>query len=98
MAAVSSPLDRLVFDGTGQVFNKRPFYGLGTLNGGCNCQSLPSLDQMTMYQDNQLQVGYKGNSGFGRFGFDLTDNTELYVQGMWAVERTSAFAGRTCRW
>jgi len=83
-AAAGSPLDRIVFDGTGEVYNKLPFYGLGRLNGGCNCQSLPSLNQTTMYQDNQLQVGYKGNTGFGRFGFDLTDNTELYVQGMWA--------------
>jgi outer membrane receptor protein involved in Fe transport len=73
-----------VFDGTGQQFSKMPFYGLGRLNGGCNCQSLPSLGQTQMYQDNSLQAGYKGNSGFGRVGFDLNDNTEVYVQGIWA--------------
>ena len=83
-AAANNPLDRLVFDGTGQQFNKLPFYGLGRLNGGCNCQSLPSLNQTQMYQDNSLQAGYEGNSGFGRVGFDLTDNTEVYFQGIWA--------------
>jgi iron complex outermembrane recepter protein len=83
-AAANSPLDRLVFDGSGQQFSKLPFYGVGRLNGGCNCQSLPGLGQTQMYQDNQLQVGYAGSSGFGRFGFDLTDNTEVYVQGVWA--------------
>ncbi len=83
-AAAGSPLDRLRFDGSGQQFNKVPFYGLGRLNGGCNCTSLPGLGQTQMYQDNQLQVGYKGNSGFGRVGLDLNDNTEVYVQGIWA--------------
>ncbi|MFO1503153.1 MAG: TonB-dependent receptor [Steroidobacteraceae bacterium] len=83
-AAAGNALDRLVFDGTGQQFSKMPFYGIGRLNGGCNCQSLPSLDVTQMYQDNSLQAGYKGSTGFGRVGFDLTDNTELYVQGIWA--------------
>jgi len=83
-AAAGNALDRLVFDGTGQQFSKLPFYGLGRLNGGCNCQSLPSLDLTQMYQDNSLQAGYKGNTGFGRVGFDLTENTEVYVQGIWA--------------
>lgn len=83
-AGANTPLDRLVFDGTGQVFGKRPFYGLGQLNGGCNCQSLPSLNETTMYQDNSLQAGYTGSTGFGRFGFDINDNTEVYVQGLWA--------------
>ncbi|MBK6674931.1 MAG: TonB-dependent receptor plug domain-containing protein [Proteobacteria bacterium] len=83
-AAASNPLDRLVFDGSGQQFSKMPFYGVGRLNGGCNCQSLPSLDLTQMYQDNSLQAGYKGSTGFGRVGFDLNDNTELYVQGIWA--------------
>lgn len=83
-AAANNPLDRLVFDGSGLVYNKMPFYGLGRLNGGCNCQSLPSLNETGMYQDNSLQAGYRGNSGYGRVGFDLTENTELYVQGIWA--------------
>jgi iron complex outermembrane receptor protein len=83
-AAANNPLDRLVFDGSGQQFSKMPFYGLGRLNGGCNCQSLPSLDLTQMYQDNSLQAGYKGSTGFGRVGFDLNDNTEVYVQGIWA--------------
>ncbi|MBK7116857.1 MAG: TonB-dependent receptor [Proteobacteria bacterium] len=83
-AAANNPLDRLVFDGSGQQFSKMPFYGVGRLNGGCNCQSLPSLDLTQMYHDNSLQAGYKGSTGFGRVGFDLNDNTELYVQGIWA--------------
>jgi len=83
-AGTTSPLDRLVFDGTGQVFRKRAFYGLGQLNGGCNCQSLPSLNQTTMYQDNSLQAGYRGTTGFARAGFDVSDSTEVYFQGMWA--------------
>ena len=82
-AAAGNALDRLVFDGTGQQFSKVPFYGLGRLNGGCNCQSLPSLDLTQMYRDNSLQAGYKGSTGFGRVGFDLNENTEEYVQGIW---------------
>src|SRR6185369_13964448 len=83
-AAAGSTLDRLVFDGTGLVANKLPFYGLGRYNGGCNCQSLPDSNLSTMYQDNTLQAGYTGSNGFTRMGFDLNENTEVYVQGMWA--------------
>jgi outer membrane receptor protein involved in Fe transport len=83
-AAAGNPLDRLVFDGTGQVYNKLPFYGVGRYNGGCNCQSLPDPNLSTMYQDNTLQAGYTGSNGFTRVGFELSDNTEVYVQGMWA--------------
>ena len=83
-AAAGNALDRLVFDGSGLVANKLPFYGLGRYNGGCNCQSLPNANLSTMYQDNTLQAGYTGSNGFTRLGFDLSDTTELYVQGMWA--------------
>ena len=83
-AAATSPLDRLVFDGSGQVANKLPFYGVGSYNGACNCQSLPNLNLTTMYQDNTLQAGYVGNTGFGRLGLDIGESTEVYVQGMWA--------------
>ena len=83
-AAATSPLDRLVFDGSGLFANKLAFSGIGKLNGGCNCQSLADANMSTMYQDNTLQAGYTGNTGFGRVGFDLSDDTEVYVQGMWA--------------
>ena len=83
-ASSTSPLDRLVFDGSGLVANKLPFYGIGKLNGGCNCQSLPDANLSTMYQDNTLQAGYTGNTGFTRIGFDISDNTEVFVQGVWA--------------
>ena len=83
-AAATSPLDRLVFDGSGLFANKLAFSGIGKLNGGCNCQSLADPNMSTMYQDNTLQAGYTGNTAFGRVGFDLSDNTEVYVQGMWA--------------
>ena len=83
-AAATSPLDRLVFDGSGLFANKLAFSGIGKLNGGCNCQSLADANMSTMYQDNTLQAGYTGNTAFGRVGFDISDNTEVYVQGIWA--------------
>ncbi len=83
-ATSSSPLDRLIFDSTGQLFDKLPFSGIGQLNGGCNCQSLSDPRMSTMYQDQNIQVGYDGKSGVARVGFDINDNTEVYAQGLWA--------------
>ena len=83
-STASNPLDRLVFDGSGQSYQKLPFYGVGQLNGGCNCVALPNSNLSTMYQDQNIQVGYDGKSGIGRLGFDVNDDTEVYVQGLWA--------------
>ncbi|MEN9706103.1 MAG: hypothetical protein RLZZ393_1982 [Pseudomonadota bacterium] len=83
-ATSSSPLDRLVFDPTGKYFDKLGFSGIGQLNGGCNCQSLVDPRNSTMYQDQNIQVGYDGKSGIARLGFDINDNTEVYAQALWA--------------
>jgi outer membrane receptor protein involved in Fe transport len=81
-STATSPLDRLVFDPSGKTFSKLPFSGIGQLNGGCNCESLSASYLSTMYQDQNIQVGYDGKSGLARVGFDLNDNTEIYAQGM----------------
>ncbi|RYE51541.1 MAG: hypothetical protein EOP21_01130, partial [Hyphomicrobiales bacterium] len=83
-AAANNPLNLLVFDDSGQVARTLPFYGVGTLNGGCNCQALPNPNLSTMGRDNTLQAGYNGNQAFGRLSFDVGETTEVYAQGMWA--------------
>ncbi len=84
IAAVGNPLNRLVFDTSGLVARPLSFYGVGNVNAGCLCQSLPNSNLSSMGRDNTLQGGYQGNTGFGRFTFDIGDNTEVYAQGMWA--------------
>lgn len=83
-AAVGNPLNRLVFDASGQVARPLPFYGVGTVNSGCLCQSLPDPNLSSMNRDNTLQAGYNGNMGFGKLTFAVNDDTQVYAQGMWA--------------
>lgn len=76
-------LNKLQFDSTGTTLRSLPFYGVGALNSGCNCQSMPT-DDLGVNVDDEVAVGYRRTTGFARLGFDLTDNTEIFAQGIWA--------------
>ncbi len=76
-------LNKLVFDSTGTSVAPLPFYGVGALSTGCQCQALPTSD-LGVNVDDEVAVGYRRTTGFARLGFNLTDNTEVFAQGIWA--------------
>jgi outer membrane receptor protein involved in Fe transport len=77
------PLNKLLFDSTGTSVSQLPFFGVGRRDAGCNCQSIPTND-LGVNVDDEVAVGYRRTTGFARLGFNLTDNTELFAQGIWA--------------
>ena len=79
----AASLNRLQFNGAGNSLTPLPFYGVGNQNAGCQCQALPAQD-FGVSSDDDVTVGYKRTSGFARLGFDLSDNTELFAQAMFA--------------
>src|SRR6185436_4221352 len=34
--------------------------------------------------DDEVQVGYRRTTAFTRVGFNITDNTEVFAQGIWS--------------
>jgi outer membrane receptor protein involved in Fe transport len=76
-------LNKLEWDSTGTSVSLMPFYGVGSRDGGCLCQSLPTSD-LGVNVDDEVAVGYRRTTGFARLGFNLTDNTEIFAQGIWA--------------
>lgn len=77
----------LVFDETGTSLSVLPFYGVGSqLTTGCLCQSLPvqDLSPNSVNSDDEVAVGFRRINGFARIGFDLTENVEIFGQGIWA--------------
>jgi iron complex outermembrane receptor protein len=78
-------LNRLQFDPTGTSLSPLPFFGVGARDNGCLCQSLPDGNtDLGVNADDEVAVGYRRTTGFARLGFDLTDNTEIFAQGIWA--------------
>lgn len=76
-------LNRLQFNGFGNSLTPLPFYGTGNRDAGCQCQAMP-FQGYGVSSDDEVAVGYKRSNGFARLGFDLNDNTELFVQAMYA--------------
>jgi outer membrane receptor protein involved in Fe transport len=76
-------LNKMLFDSTGTNISPLPFYGQGSLNTGCQCQSLPT-DDLGVNVDDETAVGYRRTTAFARLGFNITDNTEVFAQGIWA--------------
>jgi len=76
-------LNKMLFNSTGTSISPLPFFGQGALNTGCQCQSLPT-DDLGVNVDDEVAVGYRRTTGFARLGFNLTDNTEIFAQGIWA--------------
>ena len=76
-------LNKMQFDSFGTSISPLPFYGVGSRDAGCQCQSLPTSD-LGVNVDDEVAVGYRRTTGFARLGFDLTDNTEIFAQGIWA--------------
>ena len=71
-------LNRLQFNGLGNSLSPLPFYGVGSRDAGCQCQAQP-VQNLGVSRDDEVAVGYERTTGFARLGFDLSDNTELFV-------------------
>ncbi|MEJ0039199.1 MAG: TonB-dependent receptor [Gammaproteobacteria bacterium] len=76
-------LNKLQFDSTGTSVAPLPFYGVGSRDAGCNCQSIPTSD-LGVNQDDEVAVGYRRTTGFARLGWNIGDDTEVFAQGIWA--------------
>jgi iron complex outermembrane receptor protein len=82
----NAALNRMVFNSSGTSLSPLPFYGVGARDGGCLCQSLPGQDLTPngVSSDDEVAVGFRRVNGFARLGFDVTDNLEVFAQGLWA--------------
>jgi iron complex outermembrane recepter protein len=80
--ASTGPLNRLQFNGLGTALSRLPFYGVGALNDGCLCQALPFQD-FGVSSDDQIAAGYKRTNGFAHLNFAVSDNVNVYAEGVW---------------
>jgi outer membrane receptor protein involved in Fe transport len=81
-------LNRLQFlpDGTVSRFDPT---GTGNLNGGaCLCVAEPT-QTFGVDRDTEVASGYRRKNGFLYVDYDLTDNFNIYVQGLHGTTRTS---------
>jgi len=78
-------LNRLVFEPDGSA---RPmaFSGVGALNAGCQCQA-EQVQSFGVNNDSEIFNAFDRVNGFLYTDFDLSDNTNIYFQGIWADNR-----------
>lgn len=81
-------LNRLQFLPDGSV---RPldFSGVGSLNAGCQCMAQPT-QTYGVDADTEIASGYRRSNAFLYADYDLTDNMNVYVQGIHGTTRNSA--------
>lgn len=87
--APGTPLDKLVFvrnpDGTVGT-QPLPYTGVGQLNGGCNCYAAAQRDPTYgIDADNAIQNENRRKSAFLYVDYDVTDNTNVYFQGIYGL-------------
>jgi iron complex outermembrane receptor protein len=81
-----SALNKLEFLRTGDQITTLPlpFTGVGRLEGGCNCFALNERDNTWgMDADNAVQNGNARHSLFTYADYDLTENLNVFVQGIY---------------
>jgi iron complex outermembrane recepter protein len=78
--AGSPLLDRLVFNPDGSV-TPLAFSGVGTLTGGCACQSTPNRD-FGSDVDNEVAAGNDRQTLFLHYRNELNDNLTFYAQAL----------------
>ena len=79
-------LNRQVFnaDGTTHPF---AFSGVGSLNTGCQCAA-ESTQTYGVDGDTEVASGYRRTNAFLHASYDLTDNMNVYAQGIQGTTRT----------
>jgi iron complex outermembrane recepter protein len=80
-------LNRLQFLPDGTVA-PLPFTGVGNLNSGCQCFA-ESSQTYGVDADTEVASGYRRSNAFLNVSYDLTDNTDVYVQGLYGTTRNS---------
>ena len=65
-----------------------PFSGVGALNGGCNCQA-EHEPTYGVDSDEQIAPEYDRASAFVHFDYDIGDNLNLYLQGLFGNTENS---------
>jgi outer membrane receptor protein involved in Fe transport len=80
-------INRLQFnpDGSLSLIN---FSGVGSLSGGCNCYSTP-IETYGVDADKQVQTGTRRSNAFVHAAFDVTDTTEIFLEGISGKTRNS---------
>jgi iron complex outermembrane receptor protein len=64
------------------------FSGVGQVSGGCNCQALPNQTYGVDSRD-EISPGQRRSSAFAYFDYDVTDNTNVYFQGLFGSSQTN---------
>jgi outer membrane receptor protein involved in Fe transport len=89
--APGTPLDKLLFIRTGAgtiATTPLPFNGVGRLNGGCNCYADSQRDPTWgIDADNAIQQANGRQSAFAYVDYDVTDNTNVYFQGIYGLSK-----------
>lgn len=87
--APGSALDRWVFDGSSSgnvTAGPQSFSGVGQFRGGCNCQALTeSTRDWGNDADNQIANRNERDNIFAFYDHDLTENLNVYVQGIYGA-------------
>jgi outer membrane receptor protein involved in Fe transport len=83
----ASSLNRVEFLPNG-TYRNMPFSGVGSLNTGCQCYAEPT-QTYGVDADEQIAPEYDRQSVFTHFSYDLSDNLNLYAQGMFGHSENS---------
>jgi outer membrane receptor protein involved in Fe transport len=99
--APGTPLDKLTFTPDGREAVPLVFSGLGQLNGGCNCQSLP-YQTYGVDKDNDVATGLDRANSFFYIDYDATPNLNLYAQVLYGytkvTDRRESIAFNAATW
>lgn len=79
-------LNRMVFNPDGTV-SPMYFTGVGSLNAGCQCQA-ELTQSYGVNNDAEVLGAFDRINAFLYTDYDLSDNTNIYFQGIWADNRT----------
>ena len=88
--APGTALDKLMFvrSGGSIVTQPLPFNGVGRLNGSCNCYADSQRDPTWgIDADNAIQQANGRQSAFAYLDYDVTDNTNVYFQGIYGLSK-----------
>jgi outer membrane receptor protein involved in Fe transport len=85
--AALAALDGRVFLPDGSL-GASGYTGMGASTGGCFCYASPTQN-FGVDADQEVQSGYKLMNSFVRVGYDIGDNSQIYLQGLHGMTNTN---------
>src|SRR5690606_28151494 len=81
-------INRMVFDENGNL-HPLPFNGEGALTTGCLCYASGDPNNWGIDADNEIGNSFRRYNGFLYLDYELTPNTTLFLQGIYADNSAS---------